>query len=228
MGARALLATSVLASTVLALACDPTPNAAAGTAPKGGDCATCHAAEYQSAATPLHVGQKPKTCGVCHSQEGWHPALTPIQHEFWPLTGKHPNAECSWCHKGAPAVMKGPSKDCVSCHKPEFDESPYPGHATFGTKCADCHTTNGFKPAKTYPPPPKISANPVSAASGGKLVPLKLPPGSNPQPRGGAGTVTSSGGVGPSPATPAPITPPAAPTTRPPPDVTSRSSPRRR
>lgn len=222
-----LLAVGVIGSAALALACDPTPTAAAGTAPKGGECATCHLAEFQAAATPIHVGQKPKTCGVCHSQEGWHPALATIQHEFWPLTGKHPHAECSWCHKGAPAVMKGPSKDCVSCHKPEFDESPYPGHATFGTKCADCHTTNGFKPAKTYPPPPKLS-NPVSAASGGKLVPLKLPPGSNPQPRGGGGAVASSGGVAPTPVTPTPVTPPNAPTTRPPPDVTSRSSPRRR
>lgn len=216
-----LLLLSLLACAALA-ACE------AGSAPqKGGECATCHMPEYQSATTPLHVGTKPTTCGVCHSQDGWHPNATPIHHEWWPLTGKHPNAECSWCHKGSPTTMKGPSKDCVSCHKPEYDESPYPGHQTFPTKCAECHTTNAFKPATQYPPAPK--SNTVSAAAGGKLVPLKGVPNVAPvTTRGGSssGSIASSGGgpVSPTPVSPTPVSP--TPTARP--DVTSRSSPRRR
>jgi len=154
--AARLLAMSavVAASASLALACEQGSTAAA-TAERGGNCATCHMPEYQHAADPVHVDAKPTTCGVCHVEDAWRPSV--VHHEWWALTGAHQKPECSWCHghKGAPDVFKGTPKECIGCHRPEFDSSTYPGHASFPTKCADCHTTTSFRPA-TFKPPPVV------------------------------------------------------------------------
>jgi hypothetical protein len=176
---------------------------------KGGDCSSCHMPEYEGVRDPVHVGAKPTTCAVCHTQQSWRPVA--IHHEWWPLTGAHlgiPSPQCSWCHKGTPVVFKGTPKACVGCHREDYDASTFPEHQTFPTTCGDCHTTAaGWKPAK-HPPPkpvvPVVTAAPLGATG---------PKGTTPQK-----------GATPSKATPskAPATPPARPTATPPPAPTTR------
>ena len=208
----------VVAAASLALACE-SPTSAGTTADggaKGGNCASCHMPEYQHVADPVHVDLKPTQCAVCHVQDGWRPSA--IHHEWWPLTGAHEKAPCSYCHKGTPAalaVLKGAPKDCVTCHRPEYDASTFPEHDTFPTKCIECHGTAAWRPAK-HPPraPDPVPTTPPLASSLPKLPPGQLPktPRSLPTTR---------------PTTP-PTTPPRVPTSRPPPDVIARPSPLRR
>jgi hypothetical protein len=186
---------------------------------KGGDCSSCHMPEYEGVRDPVHVGAKPTTCAVCHTQQSWRPVA--IHHEWWPLTGAHlgiPSPQCSWCHKGTPVVFKGTPKACVSCHREDYDASTFPEHQTFPTTCGDCHTTAaGWKPAKH--PPPKVVPVPVPTA----------PPLGTTAPKGTTPPKTTPPKA---PATPtarptATATTPPAPTTRPP-DVITRPSRRGR
>ena len=211
----------VLVAAASALACDTTaPAGPADAAPhedRGGSCATCHMPEFRQVKEPPHVDVKPTTCGVCHSQEGWRPSVQ--HHDWWPLTGAHVKADCLYCHQGKPPSFVGTPKECAKCHMPEFDSSTYPEHSTFGTKCADCHTTTTFKPATKIPPPtppptpaPAPTVAPLST-KGANGKPIKAGPGGRPL----------------APVAPAPP-PPQRPTTPPaprPPDVISRPSSRR-
>lgn len=186
---------------------------------KGGDCSSCHMPEYEGVREPVHVGAKPTTCAVCHTQEAWRPVA--IHHEWWPLTGAHlgiPSPQCSWCHKGTPVVFKGTPKACVGCHREDYDASTFPEHQTFPTTCGECHTTAaGWKPAKH--PPPKPVAPVVTAPPLGTTAPKGTTP-----PR----TTPPSKAPATPPARPAPLsTTPPAPTARPP-DVITRPSRRGR
>ena len=218
IAARALtIAIAVGAAASLALACDGGAGAN-GSTDRGGNCATCHMPEYQAVTDPVHVDKKPTTCVVCHVQDGWRPSA--VNHPFWALTGAHEGADCLYCHghKGAPPTFKGTPKDCASCHGPEYNSSTFPGHATFPTKCADCHTTKAFKPA-TFTPPPVVVALVPGAPGGRPLPPLtKLAPGQKSAPGSRPGLAVP---VPPPP----PLPPPRAPSR--PPDVISRPSPRR-
>ena len=194
----------------------PTTSADGGVAvtDKGGACATCHMAEYEQVREPVHVGAKPTTCTVCHTQDAWRPAA--IHHEWWPLTGAHlgtPSPQCSWCHKGTPVVFKGTPKACVGCHREDYDASTFPEHQTFPTTCGDCHTTAaGWRPAKH--PPPKPVAPVVTAPPLGTTVPKGLTPPKSTPPKAPATA---------RPTATATSTTPPAPTTRPP-DVITRPS----
>lgn len=214
MIAARLLVMGVLAAASLGVACEASPGFAITTDGKGGNCASCHMPEYQHAEAPAHVGVKPTTCAVCHGQEGWRPSV--VHHEGWLLTGRHQGAECSFCHGKTPFVFKGTPKDCVACHRPEYDASPFPGHESFPTKCADCHATTGWRPA-THPPP--RAPDPVAPPLGRPAISPKLtPPGKLPR------SNVPTRPVAP-PAAPAPT---RVPPPRPPPDVISRPSPLRR
>jgi hypothetical protein len=219
--ARTRLAAGVLAAATLGLACDPNAMTSGGGVDggpgegKGGNCVTCHLAEYEHA-DPPHVDVKPTTCAVCHVQEGWHPAT--LRHEWWSLTGAHagrPDTQCSWCHKGSPAVFKGTTKECVGCHREDYEASTFPDHQTFPQKCAECHNTTAWKPAKHPPPPPPVPV-PTTTATTTKPLPKGVkPPPPKPPTR--------------PPPTSVPTTVPAptsVPTARPP-DVISRPSRRR-
>ena len=217
----------VLAGTLagmFALACDggagkvagADAGAAAGGMGRAGECASCHMVEYLQATDPVHVDVNPTACGVCHSEESWRP--TGLHHPFWALTGAHEKAKCFYCHQGKPPRFEGTPKTCVTCHLPEYDSSTYPGHATFPTTCADCHTTTAFKPATKKPPPPVpvVVTPPLASASAG----TKLPKPGLPGVPKTAPTPTVRPTVVPTP------TPPRVPTSRPP-DIITRPSPRR-
>ena len=61
------------------------------------------------------------------------------------LSGKHATLTCDQCHFTARAFgdFQGTLQDCNSCHK---KDEPHQGR--FGTNCADCHSEEGWTPAK--------------------------------------------------------------------------------
>ncbi len=165
--------------------------------PKSARCATCHLAEYEGVTHPMHPGKKPKTCGVCHKETSWSPA---IKKHAWELTGKHAKADCFACHDGKPPVYEGTPDQCVDCHRDDFVHVKFPEHAKFSTKCDECHTTSAWKPTKedapAHPTPkkpePKPDPTPVptetpkptpTATVKPKPTPTVLVPQPKPQPQ---------------------------------------------
>jgi hypothetical protein len=59
------------------------------------------------------------------------------------LTGKHVTADCKSCHTGN--TFKGTPTSCVSCHSEPASHKPHP--KSFGTNCAQCHSTSNWKKA---------------------------------------------------------------------------------
>lgn len=108
-------------------------------------CIGCHERDYQASTFPGHDAFA-TTCGDCHGQDGWKPAVGGDHDQFFPLEGKHVGVECASCHTNGYSVGATPTA-CVGCHQDDYDGSPYPGHADFPTTCQDCHTTSGWTPA---------------------------------------------------------------------------------
>ncbi len=177
------------------------------------DCKSCHMAEYRQVKKPVHVGAKPTECGVCHSQDSWHPDV--LHHEWWPITGDHLKAECKFCHEGTPPVFRGTPKECIGCHREDFEKSKFPGHSGFVKTCADCHSTSAWKPATHEPAPAALPE--VAAIDAGAHAP-KAVPAAHPKPRPTATVPTAR-------PTTAPTTPPPPPpASTPAPDVTTKAS----
>jgi Zn finger protein HypA/HybF involved in hydrogenase expression len=61
------------------------------------------------------------------------------------LTGKHADVICTQCHLDARTIvdLQSTPQDCLSCHRAD---EPHEGR--FGSDCAACHSTEGWKPAK--------------------------------------------------------------------------------
>jgi hypothetical protein len=69
-----------------------------------------------------------------------------FNHDFaFRLTGRHIDVICVKCHLDARmfADFQNTPQDCISCHRAE---EPHEGR--YGLNCADCHSTEGWKPAK--------------------------------------------------------------------------------
>lgn len=107
------------------------------------ECVGCHRADYDAATMPPHANY-PTDCATCHTDAGWVPST--FVHSF-PLTGQHALIGCTSCHAGDPPEWTGLPTECVGCHRADYDSSPYPGHSTFPTTCADCHSTTDWVPA---------------------------------------------------------------------------------
>jgi len=97
-------------------------------------CIGCHQAD------DAHKGQFGTDCAACHQTAGWKPATFDHSQSAFPLTGKHVAAQCESCHVNQ--VFRGTAKTCVGCHQ---QDDTHKGE--FGTDCAACHKTEGWKPA---------------------------------------------------------------------------------
>ncbi len=158
---RSLAALALLAS--LCASCAPATDDAPP--PPSARCVGCHLDDFRAVRSPRHVGVKPTTCGVCHSQQAWSPSV--VRHG-WPLTGAHAEVPCFRCHDTTPPVFEGTPTACMRCHRADFDRSEFPGHARFPTACARCHGTAAWKPARrpaaAPPAPPATPAHPAVGA----------------------------------------------------------------
>jgi hypothetical protein len=144
-------------------------------------CADCHMSDYRGARR--HEGEKPTTCGVCHTQAGWHPTRT--DHE-WPLTGAHAKTKCFDCHGAQAPRFHGTPRACVACHRAEYERAPrHPGH--FATTCERCHSTAAWKPTlerhdgEEHRPSPLPTA--TASAEAPPVVTAKPRPSVTPKPR---------------------------------------------
>ena len=107
------------------------------------------------------MGQKPPTCGVCHTENAWSPST--VSHT-WPLTGAHAQADCFACHRGDPVVFAGTPSSCWRCHEADYRRVRFAAHARFAHACHDCHSTAAWHPAHEGPAhegPPASEAPPA-------------------------------------------------------------------
>jgi hypothetical protein len=82
-------------------------------------------------------------CAQCHSTASWGDvAVTGFDHDraAFKLTGKHRAVDCKACH--VDQVFRGTPQTCVGCHA-----EPQVHKGTFGTACAQCHSTTTWKGA---------------------------------------------------------------------------------
>lgn len=116
-----------------------------------GECYTCHVNEYETSTSPPHPGLFPNTCGMCHTETEWIPAM-PIDHPWFPLQNRHldPTVHCSSCH-GTEAAGYAPGatpNQCEGCHMDDYDGTTMPPHpGSLPTTCATCHTDAGWVPS---------------------------------------------------------------------------------
>jgi len=129
----------------LGASCGPRPSSHAVEL-MGEDCASCHMPEFKSALSPVHEGVFPTTCGACHSNDAWHPAING-EHPWFPLRNVHSSVACASCHVGEPPIYAGTPNQCYGCHADDFATAANPSHEGFSTDCASCHTDIGWKPA---------------------------------------------------------------------------------
>lgn len=197
---------------LLAACASPAEAPSAPIAPSA-ECVQCHAEDY-ARADPPHVGVRPDTCGVCHTESAWHPD---VLHHDWELTGAHASedTQCFDCHLGSPPVFEGTPDQCVDCHRDD-ERGTFPAHHTFGTACASCHTTTAWRPSTHHPEP---DAGPPDAGS--------VDAGTRPPHDAGAHGAAHHdagrrGARAPRPTTTTP--PPTTTTVEPPPDTTTRAS----
>ena len=187
----------LLALATGACASNDTSPATAETDPQA--CSTCHMSEFTAVKNPPHLGQKPTTCGTCHSQADWHPSV--LTHS-WPLNGAHAKKDaCFECHKGDPTVYQGTPKACFGCHAADFQHGPNHVAGHFPETCEECHSTTAWKPrlpnakaAPTTKSPPKEIETAATAATGGATT---TPKAKVARPKPSPSTTGLPKGVGP-------------------------------
>ncbi|HUK01270.1 MAG TPA: hypothetical protein VLW26_03230 [Steroidobacteraceae bacterium] len=99
------------------------------------ECIGCHRAEEP------HEGRLGRDCAACHQPNGWRQVSYDHSKTAFPLHDKHASVACAACHFGN--RYRGTPQQCVSCHAPDDVH-----HGERGPRCADCHTTAGWKSAK--------------------------------------------------------------------------------
>jgi len=99
------------------------------------ECNACHHKQEP------HEGKLGTDCARCHDARGWSPATFDHDKTAFPLKNKHQDVACFSCHFGN--RYKGTPQQCNACHAPD---DVHRGER--GPKCADCHTTAGWKTTK--------------------------------------------------------------------------------
>ena len=144
-------------------------------------CASCHMPEFQAARHPVHVGERPTTCPVCHTQAAWRPSR--LEHR-WPLTGAHAKGNCFYCHTGEPPTFQGTKRDCIACHRPEYERAPH--HERNPTTCQECHSTEAWSPplpGASIVREPEEAAAEVDAGAASDAAPPPKPRPKRPPPK---------------------------------------------
>ena len=84
-------------------------------------------------------------CLDCH--DGADSLVSKFDHNrfVFKTVGKHAGLPCVQCHVDARSMadLQAVSPDCYSCH---YRDEPHDGR--YGTSCGECHTENGWTPAK--------------------------------------------------------------------------------
>ncbi|HEV2489094.1 MAG TPA: hypothetical protein VGT03_04745 [Candidatus Acidoferrales bacterium] len=130
-------------------------------------CEGCHKTGDFKAAIPFkkcvdchlpdpHRGQFAKSrfgadCSFCHTVETFKSTTCGVKEHAetsYPLQGKHASVTCAQCHipKGVDTLFAIHDVSCAACHadihKGQFAGPPHKN------RCEDCHTVEGFRPAR--------------------------------------------------------------------------------
>jgi len=123
----------------------------------GGDCVSCHQTDYEATAMPVHRDLPTvytTTCGNCHRQSSWQPALEGQHSEAFVISkGAHASIACQDCHDlSSPAPAKlGADTNCLGCHPDSapltaqhvgvtlFAGTPYKYQFEIRNFCLECH-----------------------------------------------------------------------------------------
>jgi hypothetical protein len=109
---------------------------------KFANCFDCH--------NDPHNGRLGKSCQKCHSTAGWEKILESanFNHDLtrFPLRGLHRNVACESCHKPEKSRRGLAFANCTDCHA-DFHKGQFAKRAG-GIACENCHTVEGFSPAK--------------------------------------------------------------------------------
>ncbi len=97
-------------------------------------CASCHGS------VDPHSGALGAQCETCHTTAAWKPSTFNHANSSFKLTGKHTTVACGSCHKDM--KFKGTPTTCFACHAANDHHG-----GKYGTNCAACHSTAGWKPA---------------------------------------------------------------------------------
>src|SRR5580765_67583 len=99
------------------------------------ECVSCHHKQEP------HEGKLGRNCASCHDAVAWQRVTYDHGKTAFPLHDKHAEVACVSCHFGN--RYKDTPRECVSCHAPDDVH-----HGERGPKCADCHSTKGWKNSK--------------------------------------------------------------------------------
>ncbi len=116
-------------------------------------CYDCHAQDDP------HEGQFGTRCESCHVATAWDEVFFDHAETDFPLTGKHREVACQACHTTGDFTVALDTA-CVACH-----QDPDYHRGLFGTTCEDCHTTEGWRPAR-YDEPHRFPINHGARAGG--------------------------------------------------------------
>ena len=107
-------------------------------------CDTCHRQidqEYMAE----HIASFGLACLDCH--DGMDSLVTDFNHNRFEfkLIGEHTGLECAKCHENARGIgdFQVILQNCYACHR--YDDQH---GGRYGRDCAECHSENGWKPAK--------------------------------------------------------------------------------
>ena len=99
-------------------------------------------------------GELSVTCTDCHKGSSWKDTsgIRNFDHSrtTFPLTGQHAGVACSACH---PTILyAAASAACSECHLSDYRAVENPSHASagFSTDCAQCHSTEAWRPSSWF------------------------------------------------------------------------------
>lgn len=162
------LAAVVLISALAAAACRGPDHGGERVEVTDRDCFVCHEPEWLGTSEPPHEGLFPTTCGDCHGNDAWLPAIA-IRHDWFALRFVHAETPCSSCHTAGYEPGATPT-ECVGCHRADYDDAARPSHDGYPVACVDCHDESGWRPS-TFDHPWTLdgahAATPCSSCHGG-------------------------------------------------------------
>lgn len=108
---------------------------------KHNNCIDCH--------SDIHKGKFEQTCETCHSAAGW---LAVEKANFdhgktgFPLLGRHAETLCEKCHSPGRPLSGLKHTVCADCHS-DYHAWQFKDRQQ-GGRCEECHTVDGFSPAR--------------------------------------------------------------------------------
>ncbi len=104
-------------------------------------CTDCH--------RDAHQGKLGADCRKCHNTTGWNKySRSAFNHDStsYPLQGKHRRVKCESCHKTKGSRKIKNFSRCGDCHT-DYHQGQFKNTVWKG-RCEECHTVNGFSPAR--------------------------------------------------------------------------------